>query len=470
MSDRRVFQEISANIFNFLQQLCYHHYAAIKGSHGDENALKALELCILITKILRKLLIYGAGGYSACTEQMTYAQWCVGQVQGLFEYHTACQRQKSRLKSKVEKLLILHMKILTEFDEHQSASILPILLDTTKVCLHFVLNNSNTTSFPMMVIYCGNLLRSVSRRYTKLEKTTENYPSEIMSTAKNIILNTLTEDCVKGLARHLVMNYFPLTSEEVEEWTSDPEGYVLVEAGESHKFLLRPCMETLFVGLFYEFKTFLIPFVVNLVQEVNKCNLQSVCQQDLLNISAIFKAVGLASYELFGEIDFDSWFIETLLPLFNLPSQSVCVLQQHVIWMIGEWLNVKFSKTNRVHLYKLLSAVLTSNDTDLVLKLTACKTLRTSLDDFDFVLEDFHPFVNDIFTVLCQLLIHVQECDTKMLVLNIVSIMIERIGDKVHQNAEMLLQYLPQLWQLSEAHNLLRGAVVNVLNHLVKVR
>lgn len=361
------------------------------------------------------------------------------------------------------------MKILTEFDEHHSASILPILLDTTKICLHFVLTNTNSTTFPMLVIYCGNLLRSVSRRYSKLEKSPETQQSQIVSNAKKIISDILTEDCVRRLAHHLVMGYFPLTNDEMEEWSNDPEGYVLVEAGESHKFLLRPCMETLFVGLFYEFKQFLIPFILNLVQEVNTCDLHTAGQEDILKISAIFKAVGLASYELFGDIDFDGWFIEALLPLFHLSSQSAFIVQQHVVWLIGEWINIKFSKSNRVELYKLISAILSSTNTDLVLKLTTCKTLRIALDDIDFVLEDFHPFVNDIFVSLCQLLMQCEQCDTKMVVLNVVSIMIERVGNQVHQNADMLLQHLPQLWQLSEAHNLLRGAVVNVLNHLTKV-
>ena len=55
-------------------------------------------------------------------------------------------------------------------------------------------------------------------------------------------------------------------------------------------------------------------------------------------------------------------------------------------------------------------------------------------------------------------------------VLNSLSIMIERINRKVRDEADLLLKCLPELWTLSEAHNLLRGAVINVLTNLVKVR
>ena len=45
-------------------------------------------------------------------------------------------------------------------------------------------------------------------------------------------------------------------------------GFVNTEAGESHKFLLRPCMETLYVGLFYGFKQIMTSFVIQLVKDV----------------------------------------------------------------------------------------------------------------------------------------------------------------------------------------------------------
>ena len=44
-----------------------------------------------------------------------------------------------------------------------------------------------------------------------------------------------------------------------------------------------------------------------------------------------------------------------------------------------------------------------------------------------------------------------------------------RCGVNIQEYADMLIRYLPQLWELSQHHNLLRGAVLNVLNYLVQV-
>ena len=115
----------------------------------------------------------------------------------------------------------------------------------------------------MLVIYCGNLLRSASRTFTKLKEP---------NPCTDVLLNTITVDNLKSLAYYVVMNYLPLTQTELDEWEHEPEAYVNTEAGESHKFLLRPCMETLYVGLFYGFKEHMVPFVVQLVKEVRSLN------------------------------------------------------------------------------------------------------------------------------------------------------------------------------------------------------
>lgn len=343
----------------------------------------------------------------------------------------------SNVKTKVERFSVLLMKTLSDFEDNHCASILPVLHDMLQLCLQYVMaGRAGTEGAPgrvddadKLVIYSGNLLRSLCRRFTKLKEP---------SPCTDLLLNTITAENLNVLAHHVVMHYFPLSRAELDEWSNDPEGFVNTEAGESHKFLLRPCMETLYVGLFYGFKQQMVAFALQLVKQTTGVNLSDLTTagsgggEDILKVCAIFKAVGLAAYELFEEIDFDSWFSTTLLDLFRVESTPHAasrwhsILQQHVMWMIGEWIDVKFSKANRVQLYSLVSAILAANGTDLVLKLTACKTLRIALDDFDFEVNNFASFVTGVFPSLCGLLVEVEECDTKMMVLNLISLTIQR--------------------------------------------
>lgn len=55
-----------------------------------------------------------------------------------------------------------------------------------------------------------------------------------------------------------------------------------------------------------------------------------------------------------------------------------------------------------------------------------------------------------------------------MHVLNVMSLIIERVGSAIRPHSEALIQYLPLLWQDSAEHNMLRCAIVSTLVQLVK--
>ena len=50
------------------------------------------------------------------------------------------------------------------------------------------------------------------------------------------------------------------------------------------------------------------------------------------------------------------------------------------------------------------------------------------------------------------------------------SFLIERVGPAIAPHTSTLIEQLPVLWQDSEAHNLMRSAIVSTLVYLVKVR
>lgn len=55
-----------------------------------------------------------------------------------------------------------------------------------------------------------------------------------------------------------------------------------------------------------------------------------------------------------------------------------------------------------------------------------------------------------------------------MQVLNVMCLLLERMGTSIAPHSEGLVQYLPHLWQESEDHNMLRCAIVATLVQLVK--
>ncbi|KAG2466594.1 IPO11 protein, partial [Polypterus senegalus] len=117
------------------------------------------------------------------------------------------------------------------------------------------------------------------------------------------------------------------------------------------------------------------------------------------------------------------------------------LIRRRVIWLIGQWISVKFKSELRPLLYEAILNLM--QDPDLV-------------------------YLESIFSLLFQLLQQVTECDTKMHILHVISCVVERVNTQIKPYVGCLVQYLPLLWKQSEDHNMLRCAILTTLIHLVK--
>ena len=134
---------------------------------------------------------------------------------------------------------------------------------------------------------------------------------------------------------------------------------------------------------------------------------------------------------------------------------------------MGQWSGVKLSPELRPRLYEYLMPMLT-NSQDLVVRLAAAKAMKVVIDDFEFSVEELEPYLEQVFSLLFSLLKEVNECDTKLNVLNVLSYLIERVGVSIRPICSALLHYLPTLWQESESHNMLRCSILSTLVYIVQ--
>ncbi|XP_054664766.1 importin-11 isoform X2 [Grus americana] len=272
---------------------------------------------------------------------------------------------------------------------------------------------------------------------------------------------TLMEIC-----RRLVTHYFLLTKEELMMWEEDPEGFTVEETGgDSWKYSLRPCTEVLFIDIFHEYNQTLTPVLLEMVHSLQgSTNMEDTSA--ILIKDAVYNAVGLAAYELFDSVDFDQWFKNQLLAELQVSHNRYKPIRRRVIWLIGQWISVKFKSDLRPMLYEAIRNLL--QDQDLVVRIETATTLKLTVDDFEFSTDQFLPYLESMFTLLFQLLQEVTQCDTKMHVLHVLSCVIERVNMQIRPYVGCLVQYLPLLWKQSEEHNMLRCAILTTLIHLVQ--
>lgn len=463
--DRRIFQELSSNIFSFVLTLWNAHMEALIQGHGNFQVF--LEKASLSLKILRKLVVHGFKEPKKVADAMTFLKSLFTRLRIMLECRIRLQGD-NQLNECSERYIVLLTKVLTDVLENHPMSFIEFIKPSLEFSLTYLFTEEGKKKlFERFTIRCLNLIKKIVmcaeyRPAKPIEATQEPATLE----AHRLKLEFFTSLTLVEMCRQIVSDYFLLTCEDLATWNSDPEEFVNDEGGEAWKFSLRPCIENLFLTLFREFRHTLNPVLLEMIK-LNVAPCDPLDMKQILSKDAVYNAVGLAAFDLFDEVNFDQWFVSILRKELEIKEPSYKVIRRRVVWLIGQWAGIKLSGELRPVLYETTLPLLSSEE-DLVVRLEAAAALKAAVDDFDFNTEQFAPFLEPAFRLLYQLLQHVSEGDTKMKVLSVISFVIERVRLAVQPYADNLIQYLPHLWNESADHNMLRCAILTVLMHLVQ--
>ncbi|XP_061116113.1 importin-11 [Conger conger] len=467
-ADRRLFQDLASGIYSFACSLWSHHTDSFlqQVCAGDEAAaLSSLERTLLSLKVLRKLTVHG---FNEPVQNMEVMGFLNAVFERLRQFLDCCEWGPGSIcREKLEKTVILYTKVLLDFLECHPVAFIPLIQRSLEFAVSYVFTEAaEGVVFERFIVQCMSLIKMIVKNDTyKPAKNIEDSKPESLE-AHKIKTAFFTHPTLTEIGRRLVSHYFLLTQEELTMWEEDPESFAVEETGgDSWKYSIRPCTEVLFLDIFHNYSQTLTPVLLEMVQ-----NLQGPTNVEepgsLLIKDAVYNAVGLAAYELFDSVDFALWFQNQLLGELQVHHHSYKLIRRRVIWLIGQWISVKFKSDLRPLLYEAILGLM--QDPDLVVRIETATTLKLTVDDFEFKTEQFLPYLESIFGLLFQLLQQVTECDTKMQVLHVISCVIERVNTQIRPYVGCLVQYLPLLWKQSEEHNMLRCAILSTLTHLVQ--
>uniref|UniRef100_A0A674MFH1 Importin-11 n=1 Tax=Takifugu rubripes TaxID=31033 RepID=A0A674MFH1_TAKRU len=426
--DRRLFQDLASGIYSFACSLWSHHTDCFLQqiyARDEAAALGLLERTLLSLKVLISLNHPSSLGFqgflNAVFERLKQFLECCRQV-----------GSDSPCREKLEKTIILFTKVLLDFLEHHPCAFIPLIHRSLEFAVSYVFTPAGEgVTFERFIVQCMNLIKMIVKNdaYKPAKNIDDSKPESLE--AHKIKTAFFTYSTLTEIGRRLVSHYFLLTEEELTMWEEDPESFAVEETGgDSWKYSLRPCTEVLFLDIFHNYSQTLTPVLLDMVQ-----NLQ------------VYNAVGLAAYELFDNVDFDQWFKNQLLGELQVSHHRYKLIRRRVIWLIGQWISVKFKSDLRPVLYEIILSL---------------------MQDPDLVVRHLQTYLESIFGLLFQLLQQVTECDTKMQVLHVISCVIERVSIQIRPYVGCLVQYLPLLWKQSEEHNMLRCAILTTLIHLVQ--
>ncbi|XP_059610198.1 importin-11 [Phlebotomus argentipes] len=480
-SDRCLFEQLTESVYSFILNLwdgfiSLYFQSIHEQSVSPDVSVSYIEKALLTLKILRKLTIYGFSKPHKSEHCMMFIKALFQRLKESLEcrMRLKMQPQLRNLLEMTEKFILKQMKILNEFVEQHPASAIDFVSTILEFSFNYVFNEGtnmifegNVVQFTNFAIHCINLMKRILSTYT-YSATEIKSKTVDFSQATKAKMDFFTPERINYICEKIITHYFILTQRELDAWDEDPEAYASDEGGDSWKYELKPCTETFFLTLFNNFREHVIPEVVRYIQKAQMTTLsEDSGLKDILLKDAIYNAAGLGAFNLFDEVDFDQWFTSQLLDELKIKNNNFRIIRKRVIWLIGQLTGVKFSPSLRPQVYAACLELLKPEE-DISIRLTASKTLMTTMDDFEFNPEAFIQFLEPSFFLLFSLLKEARECETKMNVLNIMSFIVDKMSNNIHSQMDNLIEYLPLLWEESVNHNMLRCAIISTLLQIVK--
>ncbi|CAN6439546.1 unnamed protein product [Victoria cruziana] len=208
------------------------------------------------------------------------------------------------------------------------------------------------------------------------------------------------------------------------------------------------------------------PFVVSILHEAMSASSSagSEITPALLLKEAAYGSAGYTYYELSKYLNFKAWYEGALAHELSNNHPNQRIIHRKVAWILGKWVSEVKDGLRKPVWYALMNLL---QGNDLAVKLAAVRALYSLIEDDNFY--ELDP--SDCFPIgwnLCfKLFEDVQMFESKVAVLNLISLIIERLGDRVIPFANELAIFFQKLWDESAGESLLQVQLLVALKNLV---
>ncbi|GME46732.1 importin 11 [Neofusicoccum parvum] len=465
------------------------------GGDDEGGALESIEQSLLAIKVLRRVVV---SGFEFPNRDVDVQQfWGIVRNQ-LGDFLAITSQDPSALpppvKELVEKHLLQLAKLHLEVAKiHPAAFILlPDSINTTKAYWGLIVKfgeNFGTKEAstdrkigtdgdvdddekPIMERLCLKgllLIRACLRMVFNPQQTFkykhEQEKQERAQATQLVKQELLGEDLVREMMETVVSRYFVFRPSDLRQWEEEPDEWERREdmEGDDIEFSIRSCSERLFLDLAINFK--------NLVQPLLQVfySVASPENENILFKDSVYTAVGLAAPVLHHELDFDTFIRATLIPEVQKQKPGYNILRRRIAILLGQWITIKVSDESRPLVYQIFDHLLNKDDplNDHVVRVTAGRQFKNIADDWDFKVEGFMPHASNILNRLMALIGEVELSETKMALLNTISVVVERLEHHITPFANHIVSLLPPLWEQSGEEHLMKQAILTILTRLI---
>ncbi|KAJ0089029.1 hypothetical protein Patl1_31375 [Pistacia atlantica] len=496
-ADQRNFAEISSHLFDYSWHLWQSDVQTIlRGlstispsynsnaleQHNDELYLTC-ERWLLCSKIIRQLIISGFQSDAKCIQEIRpvkeVSPVLLNAIQSFLPYYSSFQKGNDKFWDFIKRACTKLMKVLIAIQGRHPYTfgdkcVLPPVMD---FCLNKITDPEvDILSFEQFLIQCMVMVKSLleckeykpsltGRVMDENGVTLEQMKKNISNVVGGVLTSLLPSERIVLLCNVLIRRYFVLTATDLEEWYQNPESFHHEQDMVQWTEKLRPCAEALYIVLFENHSQLLAPVVVSILQEaMNGCP-ASVTEitPGLLLKDAAYGAAAYVYYELSNYLSFKDWFNGALSLELSNDHPNMHIIHRKVALILGQWVSEIKDDTKRAVYCALIKLLLNK---DLSVRLAACRSLCLHIEDANFSEPDFSDLLPICWDSCFKLVEEVQEFDSKVQVLNLISILIGHVNEVIPY-ADKLVHFFQKVWEESSGESLLQMQLLIALRNFV---
>ncbi|KAF2859419.1 hypothetical protein K470DRAFT_271591 [Piedraia hortae CBS 480.64] len=271
-------------------------------------------------------------------------------------------------------------------------------------------------------------------------------------------------DFVQEMADTLIARFFVFRASDLKEWEEEPEEWEKRQDGESDdwEFSIRSCAEKLFLDLAINYRESFVQPLLSVFYSV-----ASTQNNDYLAKDSVYTAIGLAAPVLLDDVDFDRFLNDVLVYEVQKHQPGFNILRRRAAILIGQWISVKIN--SREVVLQIFAHLLSTNDplNDQVVRITAGRQLAKVVDDWGTTAEHLQPYAETLLSRLLNLIDEIELGDTKLVLVNTVSVFITKMESNIAPFAEGIVKILPALWENSGDEHLMKQRILVIFVALV---
>ncbi|KAL9124942.1 MAG: hypothetical protein Q9217_005789 [Psora testacea] len=467
------------------------------GGDDEGGALESMDRSLLALRILRRLII---AGYEHPNREPAICEiWMslsaqFGRMLGLISSEDQTLELQAVPRFLVEKHLLQIAKLhLNMAKDHAAAFVLlPGSLELARSYWGFARDFSQTygmqpstpaeigtdgdlqdideISFTEQLSLKGLLLLRACSKMIFNPAQSFKYPRDEDKKEKNVAKDLmknelLTAELARDVMETLVTRFFVFTPRDLKQWEEEPDEWEKSQegAGDDWEFSIRTCSEKLFLDLVINYKAELVPPLISVILDAGRQKVNDVFFKD-----SIYAAIGLAAPVLEETFDFATFLESTLVQELSIERPDYNILRRRIAIILGQWLPVK-EGLNRPLVYGIFQHLLDEGDqlNDEVVRVTAGRQLYNVIDPFEFTAELFAPFAPQILNKLLALIGDVQLPETKLALLQTLSLIVVKMERLIGPFGDQILQLLEPLWDQAKEEYLLKQTILGILTALV---